>query len=494
MQNDKLNIQYFSFYYQNNIFNEFILVKKEDKEKLNIKNENKEINNNNLDNKDDKIQPKKKKSMINKIPQKKPLKKIERIKSLPIPKIQSKKDSIIQKTNKNLPKQENKQKDKKSQEIKKEKDFIKEEEIKKETKEEDKKEEEKKEENKIEEKKEKEKITEIKKPKKDIIIQISEPNIIDISSFPDTYHSHSTIQKMTLSLTFDPHINYIHCLLKLQDCRIASSSSDETIKIFNKETFELDKTLKGHYGGIFNLYQLPNTNLLSASADNTIRLWDINTNQNIKTFIGHFFPVYKVIGLINNKEICSCSADKNIKIWNIENTECIKTLKGHEGYVTAFIEYEKDKLISVGNDDTIRFWNINLNNELGYDNFMILKKIGNFQDHNGLIKIKNNKVIISGNADGTLIIVNVKYYQIECRVKVHVGYTNSIIVMDDNSILTSGDDVILKQWDLDTYIQIGERNNFNINWIISMVQIDDKNGKKRFVGCTLDNNIHVFEY
>ena len=125
---------------------------------------------------------------------------------------------------------------------------------------------------------------------------------------------------------------------------------------------------------------------------------------------------------------------------------------------------------------------------------MILKKIGNFQDHNGLIKIKNNKVIISGNADGTIIIVNVKYYQIECRVKVHVGYTNSIIVMDDNTILTSGDDVILKQWDLDTYIQIGERNDFNINWIISMTQIDDKNGKKRIVGCTLDNNIHIFEY
>ena len=139
MQNDKLNIQYFSFYYQNNIFNEFILVKKEDKETLKIKNENKEINNNNLDNKDDKIQPKKKKSMISKIPQKKPLKKIERIKSLPIPKIQSKKDSIIQKTNKNLPKQENKQKDKKSQEIKKEKDFIKEEENKKEDKKEEKK-------------------------------------------------------------------------------------------------------------------------------------------------------------------------------------------------------------------------------------------------------------------------------------------------------------------------------------------------------------------
>ena len=74
---------------------------------------------------------------------------------------------------------------------------------------------------------------------------------------------------------------------------------------------------------------------------------------------------------------------------------------------------------------------------------MIMKKIGNFQDHNGLLKIKNNRVIISGNSDGTIIIVNVKYYQIECRIKVHVGFTNSIIVMDDNTILTNVDDVIL---------------------------------------------------
>ena len=41
MQNDKLNIQYFSFYYQNNIFTEF---KKEDKKEYIITNENKEIN------------------------------------------------------------------------------------------------------------------------------------------------------------------------------------------------------------------------------------------------------------------------------------------------------------------------------------------------------------------------------------------------------------------------------------------------------------------
>ena len=473
-------IQNFAFYYYDNVFIEFKKEKKEEKkegEKNEKKEENKEeetVNDKSIktSNQEEKKQTQKKKSSITKITQKKPLKKITRIKSLPLPKFQSKKEKEIQKTT-NEKFEVNKTEESKKIKLEEKKEQL----------------EEKKE--KLDEEK---KIKEIKKVKNNIIIQISNPNIIDINSFPEKYHSNPTIQTMNLSYTFDPHINYIHCILKLQDGRIASSSSDETIKIFNKDNFNLDITLKGHYGGIFNLFQLPNTKLLSASADNTIRLWNLETKTFEKTFIGHNFTVYKAILLNNNKDICSCSADKTFKIWNLENTKCLKTLKGHEGYITAFLEYENNKLISVGTDDTVRFWNINLNDDYDYENFMIMKKIGNFQDHNGLLKIKNNRVIISGNSDGTIIIVNVKYYQIECRIKVHVGFTNSIIVMDDNTILTSGDDVILKQWDLDTYIQIGERNNYKINWIISMAQIDDKNGKKRIVGCTLDNKIHVFEY
>ena len=473
-------IQNFAFYYYDNVFIEFKLEKKEEEkegEKNEKKEENKEkeiVNDKSIktSNQEEKKQTQKKKSSITKITQKKPLKKITRIKSLPLPKFQSKKEKEIQKTT-NEKFEDNKTEESKKTKLEEKKEKLEEEKLK------------------LEEEK---KIKQIKKVKNNIIIQISNPNIIDINSFPEKYHSNPTIQTMNLSYTFDPHINYIHCILKLQDGRIASSSSDETIKIFNKDNFNLDITLKGHYGGIFNLFQLPNTKLLSASADNTIRLWNLETKKFEKTFIGHNFTVYKAILLNNNKDICSCSADKTFKIWNLENTKCLKTLKGHEGYITAFLEYENNKLISVGTDDTVRFWNINLNDDYDYENFMIMKKIGNFQDHNGLLKIKNNRVIISGNSDGTIIIVNVKYYQIECRIKVHVGFTNSIIVMDDNTILTSGDDVILKQWDLDTYIQIGERNNYKINWIISMAQIDDKNGKKRIVGCTLDNKIHVFEY
>ena len=57
------------------------------------------------------------------------------------------------------------------------------------------------------------------------------------------------------------------------------------------------------------------------------------------------------------------------------NLECLKTLKGHEGNITTFLEYENNKLISVGADDIIRFWNINLNDDYDYKNFVIMKKL-----------------------------------------------------------------------------------------------------------------------
>ena len=60
---------------------------------------------------------------------------------------------------------------------------------------------------------------------------------------------------------------------------------------------------------------------------------------------------------------------------NLENTKCLKILKGHEGNITTFLEYENNKLISVGTDDTIRFWNINLNDDYDYENFMIMKNL-----------------------------------------------------------------------------------------------------------------------
>ncbi len=57
--------------------------------------------------------------------------------------------------------------------------------------------------------------------------------------------------------------------------RVASASSDETIKLWDTETGREVRTLRGHSKGINRLAYSPDgRRLASASHDGTVKLWD----------------------------------------------------------------------------------------------------------------------------------------------------------------------------------------------------------------------------
>jgi WD40 repeat protein len=85
--------------------------------------------------------------------------------------------------------------------------------------------------------------------------------------------------------------------------------------------------LKGHTSLIYSIALLPNGNFISSSNDNTLKVWDINTYQEIKSLIGHKDCVYTIIVLKDGK-IASFSYDGEIRIWDHNNDyELIKTKK-----------------------------------------------------------------------------------------------------------------------------------------------------------------------
>ena len=73
--------------------------------------------------------------------------------------------------------------------------------------------------------------------------------------------------------SLEGHKGPIFCLLELLDGRIASGSTDWTIKIWNLKDKSCMQTLLGHKSTIFSLAQLNDGRLISGEADKLIYIW-----------------------------------------------------------------------------------------------------------------------------------------------------------------------------------------------------------------------------
>jgi platelet-activating factor acetylhydrolase IB subunit alpha len=144
---------------------------------------------------------------------------------------------------------------------------------------------------------------------------------------------------------------------------IASGSSDCTLKIWDWELGELERTIKAHTRAVLDVdYGGPRgaTLLASCSSDLTIKLWDPSDDyKNIRTLQGHDHSVSAVRFIRSGTQLVSASADKNIKVWDVATGYCLQTISGHAGWVRDVCPSEDGRfLLSAGNDQTARLWDI----------------------------------------------------------------------------------------------------------------------------------------
>ena len=101
------------------------------------------------------------------------------------------------------------------------------------------------------------------------------------------------------------HYLGVRCLLLLNDGRLASSSVDGTINIYNlTKEYHCELCLKGHSSNVSYISQIDNGKLISCSSDKTIKIWNISETS-YKCDYTFFFlynqPINKVISLSNNR-------------------------------------------------------------------------------------------------------------------------------------------------------------------------------------------------
>ncbi|CAG8586051.1 6266_t:CDS:2 [Dentiscutata heterogama] len=236
---------------------------------------------------------------------------------------------------------------------------------------------------------------------------------------------------------------------------LASASEDTTIKIWDYETGEFERTLKGHTKSVQDIAFDPKGNFL----DLTIKVWDLqNDYKCVKTLYGHDHSVSSVAFLPSGDIIISASRDKTIKLWELSSGYCTKTYSGHLEWVRMVSPSEDGKWITTSsNDQTARLWDVTTGEckmeFRGHDHvvecsvFAPAAAIPHIREMIGLVdQILPGHYIVTGSRDKTI-----KVWDSTGQCVGHDNWVRGLVFHPSGKyLLSASDDKTLKIWDMKT--------------------------------------------
>jgi WD40 repeat protein len=227
---------------------------------------------------------------------------------------------------------------------------------------------------------------------------------------------------------------------------LASASQDQTIKLWNLQTGQCLKTLKGHTAWVWSIACSSDRQLLaSGSCDHTVKLWNIQTGECLKTLRGHTNMVFSVSWNVDQRTLASGSSDHTVNIWDTQTGECLNTLCGHSAMVLSVAWSPDGRLLASGSQDqTIKLWDVRTG--------QCLKTL---QGHSGWIWSvawsPDGQLLASGSQDQTIKLWDVRTGQCLKTLQGHSGWIWSVAWSPDGQLLASGsDDQTARLWDLHT--------------------------------------------
>jgi platelet-activating factor acetylhydrolase IB subunit alpha len=254
---------------------------------------------------------------------------------------------------------------------------------------------------------------------------------------------------------------------------LASGSEDYTIKIWDWELGEMERTVKGHTKAVLDVdFGGPKGNTLLASCSSylTIKLWDpANDYNNIRTLPGHDHSVSAVrfipsgTGGSSGNLLVSTSRDKTLRIWDTTTGYCVKTLRGHAEWVRDVCPSPDGKfLLSTSDDQTARLWDISVPNPetkvtfIGHEHVVLCCTLAPPSTYQYLAKLAGLKrpptgtaeFFATGSRDKTIRLWNAQGICIKTLVG-HDNWVRALVFHPGGKYLLSvSDDKTLRCWDL----------------------------------------------
>jgi WD40 repeat protein/DNA-binding SARP family transcriptional activator len=181
---------------------------------------------------------------------------------------------------------------------------------------------------------------------------------------------HQSVQALRTKLKLVGHEDWVYDVDFSPDGkRLATSSGEQTAKVWDAATGKELFTLSGHSDLIAVITYSPDgTRLATASDDGDAKVWDANTGEELLTLSGHSDWVNDIVFSPDGTRLVTGSEDKTVKAWDVGTGEELFTLTGHNGprsFVKAVAFSPDGKLLATASGDgTTIIWDFATRQEL----------------------------------------------------------------------------------------------------------------------------------
>jgi WD40 repeat protein/tRNA A-37 threonylcarbamoyl transferase component Bud32 len=243
------------------------------------------------------------------------------------------------------------------------------------------------------------------------------------------------------------HASWITCVAVSPNSPVvASSSLDDSIRVWNLNTGETLLTLTGHNRGVNTIAISPDgKTLVSGSDDYSIKIWNLQTGALLGTLTGHQRDVNAVVISPDGKFLCSGGEDRTIRLWHMGTGSLLKTLAGVAGMIKSVaISPDGKTMASGGLDNKTKLWSLQTGEQLQ-------TLIGHLNCVNAIAFSPDGNSIATGSKDKTIRIWNRWSGELTRTLSDHTRDVNALAITPNSKLLVSASsDNTLKLWNLAT--------------------------------------------
>lgn len=284
---------------------------------------------------------------------------------------------------------------------------------------------------------------------------------------------------------FDKTVSGFRFLLLLLDGRLATIGEDDEIKVYDpKKDYQCVIKIKTGQDIINDICQLENGNIVTCG-NNKLKIWTPNETKfkfvtvNKKLYLDN---IIKVIPLTDNR-LAIASFDGLIKILDMDPPYSREILQKDEFHINTILYLKKKNvLVSGGNDDTFRIWNLDT---LECDSVL---EVTECVHQNTLIELDEDRVMFGSFK--AIVIINITEKKVDKIINNDtLDFIWTFIKLRDGNILVGNNDGLLSIYNLTTdEITPLKKNLQKRRNIYYLLNLNDH----QFISCSQD--LKIWEY